>query len=102
VKIDKEFLLGIALGVCVPIVGYAIVLIIFEQMTDLGVMGELTSSFGVVKRMRTIAVLAIAFNLLPFNYFKKKSRMSSMRGVVTATFIYALSWIIYFWESIMQ
>jgi len=102
VKIDKNILIGLVLGLGVPVVGYAIIMIIFEQLTDLGWMNELSSSFGVMKRMRTMGVLAIAVNLIPFNYFKRAGNMNSMRGIVLATFLYAAFWIIYFWSSINQ
>ena len=100
-KFDKELLLGLVIGICVPVVGYAIIMMIFEWLTDAGLIAELGSSFSVIKRLRTMGVLAIAFNLIPFNIFKSKRKLRAMRGVLFATFIYAIIWIVRYWDSII-
>jgi len=102
VKIDRNFWLGLALGIAVPVVGYAIVLILFEQLTSMGIMTERITGVSQVKQMRTMAVLAIATNLIPFNVFKIKRKQSGMRGVLLATMLYAFAWVIYFWSSLNQ
>ena len=100
-KINTNTLIGFAFGACIPVLGYMLIYFVFEQLTDSGLLGELGSSMSVIKRMRTIAVLAIATNLIPFQYFKKKRKGEEMRGIVIATFIYALIWIVYYWNSII-
>lgn len=94
-------IIGFAIGATTPVLGYILISFIFEQLTDSGLMGELGSSFSVLKRQRTLAVLAIASNLIPFQLFKNKRKYDHMRGLVITTFIYAIVWIIYFWDSIL-
>ena len=95
-----NILVGFALGACIPVIGFVVVQFVFDQLTDAGILGELVSSMSVVKRFRTIAVLAIACNLIPFQIFKSKRSGEQMRGILIATFIYAIIWIVYFWDSI--
>ena len=101
-KINSNILIGFAFGACIPVLGYILIAFIFEQLTAYGLLGELGTSMGFVKRMRTIGVLAIATNLIPFQYFKKKRKGEEMRGIVIATFIYAVIWIVYYWNSIIH
>lgn len=100
--INTQMLIGFAIGVTVPVFGYVIVEFIFEQLTNAGVMNELGSSLSVVKRLRTLAVLAIATNLIPFQLLRGRREFEKMRGILLATFIYAIVWVIYFWDSILM
>ena len=99
--INSQVLIGFAIGATVPVLGYMVISFVFEQLTLAGILGELGSSFSVIKRLRTLAVLAIASNLIPFQILKSRRLYYHMRGVLIATFIYAIIWIIYFWDSIM-
>lgn len=101
IKFNSDILVGFAIGVTVPVLGYFLVSTVFDWLTDAGVLGELGSSFSVIKRVRTVAVLALATNLIPFQILKNMRRYDHMRGILTATFIYAITWIIYFWDSII-
>jgi hypothetical protein len=98
---NSDILVGFAIGVTVPVLGYFLVFTIFEWLTDSGVLSEMGSSFSVIKRLRTIAVLALATNLIPFQILKNRRMYDHMRGILIATFIYAITWVIYFWDSIL-
>jgi uncharacterized BrkB/YihY/UPF0761 family membrane protein len=99
-KINVNLLIGIGLGIAVPIVGYAIIMMIFEQLTAAGWMRDPVSDLGILKRMRTMGVLAIATNLIPFHLSNRKRNFHASRGVLMGTILYAGIWVVYFWESI--
>ena len=99
-KVNSNVLIGFAMGATIPVIGFAVIQYIFDWMMDAGIIGALGSPHSVVKRIRTIAVLAIALNLIPFQIYKGRRSSDTMRGVLIATFIYAVIWIIYFWDSI--
>ncbi len=88
----NHILLGLILGVCVPIVGYAIFMMIFETLESAGVMDEVTSG-SAGRRGRTLALLGICSNILPFEIFRKKRFDNTMRGLVIPTVIYMGVWI---------
>jgi len=87
-------LFGLIFGLCIPFVGYATILMLLEQLAKMESLGSEIQTIHF--RQRTIAILAICLNLIPFNIYKNKRFESSMRGVVIATFIYVFIWCIYF------
>ncbi len=90
----NSILLGIILGLCVPFVGYAVILMIFDQI---GASEWLNSEMRTISfRARTIGVLAICLNLIPFNIYRKWRFNATMRGIIIATFMYVAAWIIRF------
>lgn len=90
--------LGILLGLAIPFVGYALLLTLFEQMEVWGVVSKEGFSEGF--RKRTLTVIAICFNVIPFNYYQKNDMIQTMRGLVFPTAIYAIAWIITFGQEI--
>lgn len=96
---DKQLLIGLAIGTLLPFVGYAIILEIYNQLTAGGLMNS--TGFSQTFRQRTIALLAICTNLVPFIYFNRKGHFNGMRGVVIPTVVYVLVWVVYFRESIL-
>ena len=57
----------------------------------------LTSSF----RDRTLALVALSINLLFIKLFKKKNQNESMRGIVIATFIAVVIWIVMYGRELL-
>lgn len=89
-----SLILGIFMGLAIPFVGYAVILMIFEQI---GASEWLNSEArDITFRARTIAVLAVCLNILPFRYYQKQFYQSSMSGVVFATLIYVGLWMFKF------
>ncbi len=88
----NHILLGLVIGICLPIVGYAIFMIVFEAMESAGIMDEVTSG-SAARRTRTLALLGICSNILPFEIFRKKRFDNTMRGLVIPTVIYIGAWI---------
>ncbi len=90
---------GIILGLLLPVVGYALLLTLFEQLDAM----ELLSSKGFSQhfRQRTLAIVALCINLLPFNYFQRRRELQAMRGVSIVTVIYGLIWLGYFASELL-
>lgn len=90
---------GLVLGILLPAVVFFMLFNFFNLLGKLG-SGEgigLSESF----RERTSAILAIAVNLVPMNAFRARRFNESIRGVVIATGILALAWVVYYGMKIM-
>ena len=79
-------LFGLISGLLTPLLGYGILQGLFWILSQF-----VNSEYG-DWRFRTIALLAICFNLIPFNYHKNKRNEDSMRGVIIPTVIFAATW----------
>ncbi len=89
-----SLIIGLLIGLCVPFVGYATIQMIFEQIAELEFLNPDTRS--IYFRERTIAILAVCLNLIPFQLFKKRRNEKTMQGILIVTFIYVFVWIYYF------
>jgi len=83
---------GIILGAIVPVVGYMAVEFIFSLLSQAGLM-EYVSGGGVSRRMRTLALLGICCNLIPFNVCRRNKWDNTMRGIVFPTLLYVGGWV---------
>ena len=91
--LDKDSLLiGILIGLCIPFVGYALILTIFEQIGAAEWLNPETRT--ITFRARTIAVLAICLNIIPFRIYQKRWQHTTMRGIILATFVYVTIWMV--------
>ena len=90
---------GLLLGAVIPVLGYVAFEGIFDALEYIGLIEEATLS-SLARRERTIALLAICTNLLPFNYAKKRRWDNAMRGIIFPTLIYVGGWI-YKYHSIL-
>lgn len=86
-----SLLFGIAFGILVPFVGYAVLLMINEQIPAWGL--EINGSYFKGFSLRLLQVLAICLNLIPFNVFQTRRMNTSMRGVFIPTIIYIMLWM---------
>ena len=83
---------GLIVGAIVPVLGYMLVEFIFGLLTQAGLM-EYVSGGGVSRRMRTLALLGICTNLIPFNICRNKKWDDTMRGIVFPTLLYVGFWV---------
>ena len=90
--------IGALVGLLIPFIGYAVLLELYDQLEA----AQIISDIGLSEtfRKRTIALLAICFNLIPFSIFNRKRFYNSMRGIVFPTVIYVATWLFYFSSSI--
>lgn len=96
---DKDALwFGLIIGLIIPFVSYAIILMIYEQLDALEITG---GSTGTMYRERTVGLLAIATNIIPINIFKRRYQINNMRGIILATFTYVVLWVYLYWNYIL-
>jgi hypothetical protein len=90
----NDVLPGLLLGILLPLAGFAILYQLFNLLELWGAASGtgLSSNF----RERTLAILAIALNLIPLNIYRNRRWESAMRGVVIATGILSLAWVFRF------
>lgn len=98
-RFNDSFALGLLLGAVVPVLGYILITSLFELLTQFGIMEEISSSIS-TRRMRTILLLSICCNLLPFNVFRRLRYTNSMRGIIFPTLFYVGSWI-YLYKDVL-
>jgi len=98
--IEKNSVLsGLVLGCIVPVLGFIVVEFIFNIMTQYGLMAEVSSS-SAGRRFRTLTLIAICTNLIPFNIAKNRKWDETMRGIVFPTLIYVGAWVYKFYGEL--
>lgn len=91
--IDKDSVFtGLVVGAIVPVLGYFAVEFVFGILTEMGMM-EYVSGTGSSRRMRTLALLGICSNLVPFHISKSNRWNDTMRGIVFPTLLYVGFWL---------
>jgi hypothetical protein len=91
--IDKNSILtGFVLGCIVPVFGYLAVEFLFNTLTDTGLISQV-NTYTAGRRARTLSLLAICCNLIPFNIAKSKKWDQTLRGIVFPTLIYVGAWL---------
>lgn len=86
---------GAALGLLFPLFGLALAWLLgwfWASMTQEGGAPPI--------RERTLVLLAICLNLIPFRAFNRRRAMASLRGVVTVTVLWAFAWIILYFKEL--
>ena len=87
---QDKLITGIILGTIIPFVGYALLIILFEQISS----GEnaTDATFSDDFHLRTRALIAISLNLIPFIFFNRRRFINVMRGLVFPTMVYVIAW----------
>ena len=92
--LDRDsFPVGIFIGLVFPIMIYGILLTIYDALE----IRLLASDVGFAPdfRFRTLALIAICANLIPFNIYRRWGRDNTMRGMVLPTVGFVIYW---FWQ----
>ncbi|MBK8969385.1 MAG: hypothetical protein R3D58_16620 [Saprospiraceae bacterium] len=90
----NEIWAGLLFGVLLPFFGFLLLYNLFGFLEMKGAAsGE---GFSTNFRERTLAIVAIALNLIPLNIYRRRRWDLSMRGVVIATAVLAGVWLIRF------
>ncbi len=89
---------GILLGIILPIVVFVLLYQVFSLLEIRGAASGagLSENF----RVRTLAIVAMAVNVLPMRVFQKRRWEDSVRGIVVATAALALGWVFYFGKGL--
>lgn len=91
---------GLLVGLIVPFVGYAVLLMVSERLQE-----YLFSDRPLTEPLfdtLTIQILALCTNLIPLHSYNKMRFAHAMRGVVLATFLYAATWMAFFGVSLFD
>ena len=90
---------GFLIGAIAPAVGYGLLSLLYSLAENQGWISDsgLTENF----RLRTMALLALACNLIPFIIFNNRWYTTAMRGVIFPTVIYAALWMIVYGSKLI-
>lgn len=98
-KNDKVWI-GLIAGLLIPFVGYAILLMILEQLAASEALADRSLNFDF--RTRTLGLLALALNLIPLRFFRNRRANQAIRGLVLATMAYGLVWVYFFGQQLLN
>ncbi|AEE52891.1 hypothetical protein [Haliscomenobacter hydrossis] len=100
-NIDRnQIWVGIVTGLLVPFVGYAVLLMVSEKLDEW--LPQFTTDGESVIMPRTLYLLAICINLIPFHLFDRRRFAKAMRGVIIATMILGVAWLVYFGKNMLD
>ncbi|HMX41745.1 MAG TPA: hypothetical protein PK971_16370 [Saprospiraceae bacterium] len=88
----NEIWVGVLFGLLLPLCSFVLLYELFGLLEARGAASGagLSSNF----RERTLAIVAIALNIIPMNLYRKRRWDLSMRGIVIATSLLALVWVL--------
>lgn len=97
---EDNIMIGIAIGVTVPVLGYLLVDGLLGLLETLGVrgMGQSIITF----KERSMMLIALCANLIPFWFQGKLRNDNTMRGILIATAIYSIAWFIFYGTEILN
>ncbi len=87
----NKFWLGLVIGICVPVASYGILLTLFDLVDQNLLPADVSLSRGF--RERTLSVIAICCNLIPFHLYKRNYCDNTMRGLVIPTLACVGWWV---------
>ena len=97
---DNSFTIGFAVGVTVPVLAYLGLETGLELLGEVGVTAPDGAAFEF--KPRTLALLSICANLLPFYKFNNRFTEATMRGVLVATAVFVVAWFLYYGRAVLS
>ncbi len=97
---DNKLLTGIIWGVLIPFIGVAILMVLDETIVDMD-LSLPNNNIYLGQKPRTLYLLAICLNLIPFQIFRNRRMDKALRGVGLVTISYAIVWFLYFSSTIL-
>ena len=88
----NELWVGLLVGILLPLVSFTILYNLFSLLEQKGAASG--TGFSQNFRERTLALVAIAANLIPMNVYRKRRWDNPIRGVVIATALLAIVWTV--------
>jgi amino acid permease len=95
----NQIWVGIVVGLLVPFVSYAVLLMLSEKLDEW--LPQYTGDGESVIAPRTLYLLAICANLLPFHLFDRRRWGKGMRGIIMATIVLGVAWMVYFGKMVL-
>ena len=96
----NSFMIGFAIGVTVPVLAYLGIETGLELLGSAGVTA--LSGAALTFKPRTLALLSICANLLPFYKFNNRFTEATMRGVLVATALFVVAWFLYYGRALLS
>lgn len=90
-----KLLIGFAVGAVLPVLAYFLLSNLFAVVAGL-------TDFPLEFRERTLTLVAVCVNLLPFRAYNGMRATQAMRGVLLATGLYAIAWIVQFGIALLN
>ena len=90
----NSILLGLLVGLLVPIIGFAIFYGLYEGLEMLGWVSD--KGFRPMFRERTCGVMAIALNAIALNFYQKRYLQDTVRGLVITITLWVVVWVVIF------
>lgn len=95
----NKIVIGLLMGIVLPIIGFALLYGLFAFLDRAGAVSNI--GLGEEFRLRTIGIVSIGLNAIALNQFYNNRATQSMRGIVITTFFYVVAWIIYFGDTVL-
>jgi hypothetical protein len=95
----NHVLVGLVIGLMIPIVGYALLLSLLEIIDANAGFSQVQLASAI--KPKTLALLSICIDILIMQYYRKMRAEESMRGVFIAVGVLAVTWIAKFWEQLL-
>jgi hypothetical protein len=90
---DRNHLfIGLLIGICMPIIAYATILLLAETWDTYGPLVQVKLSEAI--KPRTLALVALCINVFIMRWYQRRRYEDSMRGVFIAVGIGAIAWIV--------
>lgn len=87
---------GAIIGLIIPFVGYAVELMLIDWFISSPRPAQETF------RVRTLILVAICLNLIPFHFFRYRRETKSMQGTLMVTVGLAILWLFYFGYTLLS
>jgi len=97
---EDNIMVGIALGVTIPVLGYLLLDGIFGMLDAVGIRGP--GQVVITFKERTTLLIALCANLIPFWIMSKMRNDNTMRGILISTAIYAIAWFVLYGSEILN
>ncbi len=97
---EDNIMIGIAIGVTIPVLGYLLVDGVLGLLDTMGVRGA--ENTVITFKERSTMLISLCANLIPFWIMSKMRNDNTMRGILIATAIYAIGWFIIYGPQILK
>lgn len=95
----NEIWTGFLFGIILPVAGFLVLMQMFSLLEIKGAASGagLSADF----RERTLAIVAVALNLIPMQIYRNRRWDKAIRGIVIATSVLALVWVVRYGVKLM-
>lgn len=88
---------GFVLGILTPIVAFGLLLFLNDVLIESNIIGRVFGGDFYGFKDRTLFVIAVVCNVIPFNHFKSNRINETMTGMLYGTMIYAALFVAWYY-----